>query len=156
MHQFALVLQLEFRADGFDMGLGRPPADPKCAGYFPARVTGSCQASDLILARSERPRGWLRRDHVAGRGEGPIASATKEAVAAVVAVSDSYVKHAVTVDVGSVQALGVAAELVLERATIQASFCPEEDQELRPRRDHRQVGDAIHVEVCADDSEGAG
>lgn len=66
MHQLALVLQLEFRADGSHMGLGCPPADAKCARDFRARVTGSCKASDLILARSERPCGWRRRDDVTG------------------------------------------------------------------------------------------
>jgi len=67
VHKLALVLQLEFRADGFDMCLGCPPAYAKRTGYFHARVTGSCKASDLIFARSERPCGWPRRDHVAGR-----------------------------------------------------------------------------------------
>ncbi len=138
------------------MGLGCPPADPKRARYFRAGVTGSCKASHLIFARSERPGGWLRRDHVAGRGEGAIASAAKEAEATVVAVSDSDVKHAVTIEIDGVQALGLATELALEGPAVETSFCAEQDQELSPRRNHGQVRDAIPIEVCADDSEGAG
>jgi len=100
------------------MGLGCSPTDPKRSRYFHARVTGSCKASYLIFARSERPRGWLRRDQVAGRCEGAVAFATKEGEATPVAVRDSYVKHPVTVEIGGVQALGLAANFASERPAV--------------------------------------
>jgi len=74
----------------------------------------------------------------------------------VVAVSYGDVKHAVTVEIGGVQAVGLAAQFATERPAVLTSFCAEQHQKLSPRRDHGQVGDAIPVEVGADHTDRSG